>query len=133
MSIFSLSTAQAPQTLAASATSTPPASPVRRPFSAQLQSLRAGQSSAGSSSTTQTAFHTEQRRGAPSKAHHPHGRNASSTDSNAATGTANGPTTAAGQSGTKGPGSTGQQTKGGVLLNDMMRGLQAYGVTTTLA
>jgi hypothetical protein len=32
-------------------------------------------------------------------------------------------------SGTSG---TGQQTPGGVLLNDLMRSLQAYGATTTL-
>ncbi len=132
MSIFSLGTAQAPQTLAASATPRTPANPAQGPFSAQLQSLHEGQSSAASN-TTQLAFQTEPRRGVPGKAHHHHGRTASSTDSNAATGTENGQTSAAAPSGASGPGSTGQQTKGGVLLSDMMRGLQAYGATTTLA
>jgi len=132
MSIVGLGTVQAPQTRAASATPTTPASSAQGPFSAQLQSLRTGQPSAGSS-TTQSAFQTEPRRGAPGTAHHHHGRNASSIDSNAATGTENAQTSAAAQSGAGGPGSAGQQTKGGVLLNDMMRGLQAYGATTMLA
>jgi hypothetical protein len=133
MSIFSLSTAQAPQALATAAASAKPAGSAQGQFSAQLQSLRSGQSSAGSSSTTQTAFQTQPRRSAPSKAHRPHGRNASSTDSNAATGTETGQTTAPAQSGAGGPGSTGQQAKGGVLLSAMMHGLQAYGATTALA
>jgi hypothetical protein len=133
MSIFSLSTAQAPQALAASATRTTLPSLAQGPFSAQLQSLRSGQSSAGSSSTTQTAFQTQPRRSPPSKAHRQHGRNASGTDPNAASGTESGQTTAAAQSGASGRGSTGQQAKGGVLLNAMMRGLLAYGATTTLA
>jgi len=131
MSIFSLSTAQAPQALATAAASATPASSAQGPFSAQLQSLRGGQPSAASS-TTQTAMQTEPRRSAPGKAHHHHGRNASSTDSNTANGTENGQTMAGAQNGASGPGSTGQQTKGGVLLSAMMRGLQAYGATTTL-
>lgn len=131
MSILSLGTAPAPQTLAAATTPTTPASLAQGPFSVQLQSLRAGQSSAGSS-TTQTAFQTEPRRGAPGKAHHHHGRNASSTDANTANGTENGQTMAGAQTGASGPGSAGPQTKGGVLLGAMMRGLQAYGATTTL-
>jgi hypothetical protein len=133
MSIFSLGTAQAPQALAAAATPTTPPSSAHGPFSAQLQSLRSGQSSAGSSSTTQTAFQTQPRHGAPGKAHRQHGRNASGTDSNAATGTENPQTTAAAQSGASEPGSTGQQPRGGVLLSAMMLGLQAYGATTALA
>jgi hypothetical protein len=131
MSIFSLSSTPAPHTLAASATPTTPASSAQGPFSVQLQSRLAGQSSAGSSAT-QSAFQTDPRRGAPGKAHRHHGRNASSTDSNAATGTETSQASATAQSGASGPGSTGQQTKGGVLLSDMMRGLQAYGATTTL-
>jgi hypothetical protein len=98
-----------------------------------LQSVRSGQSSANGSGTTQTAFQTQPRRGAPGKAHRQHGRNASGIDPNAATGTESGQTTAAAQGGTSGPGSTGQQAKGGVLLSAMMHGLHAYGATTTLA
>ena len=133
MSIFSLGTAQAPHALAAAATRATPAGSAQGPFGAQLQSLRSGQSGAGTSGTTQTAFQTQPRHGASGKAHRPHGRNASGIDPNAATGTETGQTTAAAKSGASAPGSTGQQAKGGALASAMMRGLQAYGVTTTLA
>jgi hypothetical protein len=133
MSIFGLSTAQAPQALAASATRATPPSSAQGPFSAQLQSLRSGQSSAASSGTTQTAFQTQPRRSDASKAHRPHARNASGIDPNAGTGTESGQTAAAAQSGASRPGSTGQQAKGGALASAMMRGLQAYGATTALA
>ena len=133
MSIFSLSTAQAPQALATAAASAKPAGSAQGPFSAQLRSLRSGQPSAGSSGTTQTAFQTQPRHGAPGKAHRQHGRNASDIDPNAGTGTGSGQTSAAAQSGASGPGSTSQQAKGGALVSAMMRGLQAYGATTTLA
>jgi hypothetical protein len=132
MSIFSLSTAQASQALATPAASAKPASSAQGRFSAQLQSLRSGQSSANSSSTTQTAFQTQPRRSDASKAHRPHARNASGIDPNAGTGRESGQTTAAAQSGVSRPGSTGQQAKGGALASAMMRGLQAYGATTTL-
>jgi len=133
MSIFSLSATQAPQALAAHATPAKPPSSAQGPFSAQLQSLRSGQSTAGSSNTTQTAFQTQPRRSDASKAHRPHARNASGIDPNAGTGTESGQTTAAAQSGASGPGGTVPQAKGGALVNAMMRGLQAYGATTTLA
>ena len=131
MSIASLSTTQVPQTLAAGTATTGPASSAQGPFGTQLQSLLAGQSSATSGATT-TAYQTEPGRGTPGRAHRHHGHRASSTDANAANGTENGQTTAGAQSGTGGTSGAGQQTPGGVLLNDLMRGLQAYGATTTL-
>ncbi len=134
MSIASLSATQVPQNLAAGAATTAPASSAQGPFGTQLQSLLAGQSSASSSATT-TAYQTEPGRGTPGKAHHHHGHHASGTDANAANGTENGPTTAVAQTatgGTSGTNSTGQQTPRGVLLSNLMRGLQAYGATTTL-
>jgi len=69
------------------------------------------------------------------KAQRHHGHHASDTDANVANGTQNDQTAAGTQSGTSaasGANSTGQQTPGGVLLTDLMRGLQAYGATTTL-
>jgi len=137
MSIASLSTTQVPQTLAAGTATTRPASSAQGPFGTQLQSLLAGQSSATSGATT-TAYQTEPGRGTPGKAHRHHGHHASGTEANAANGTTNGQTTASAQSGTGGTNGTsgtsgiGQQSPGGVLLNDLMCGLRAYGATTTL-
>jgi hypothetical protein len=131
MSIASLSTTQVPQPLAAGAAAAAPASSAQGPFGTQLQSLLGGQSSATSDATA-TAYQTEPGRGTPAKAHHHRGHHASSTDASAANGTANGQTTASAQSGASGASGAGQQTPGGVLVNDLMRGLQAYGATTTL-
>jgi hypothetical protein len=134
MSIASLGTVPVRQTIATAATHAMAASSAQGPFSAQLQALRASQSGTGSSAT-QTAYHTEPGRGAPSKAHRPHARNASNTDANAANGTDSSQSTSgdpSAASGTSGSSSSGQQTPGAGLLNSMMRGLQAYGATTTL-
>ncbi len=134
MSIASPSTTQVPQPLAAGTATSASASPAQGAFGAQLQSLLGGQTSAANG-TTATAYQTEPGRGTPGKAHRHHGHHASGTDTNAANGTENGQAVAgaqSGASGTGGVGGTGQQTAGGVLLNDMMRGLQAYGATTTL-
>jgi hypothetical protein len=135
MSITNLGTTQAAQTLAAGTTTTAPAASGQGSFGRQLQSALAGQSTAGSGSTTATAYQTEPGRGAPGNAHHHRGHHASDTGATVANGTTNGQTTASAQSGTGGTSATngaGQQTPGGLLLNDLMRGLQAYGATTSM-
>ncbi len=148
MSIPSLtSIARVPPTAAAGATSSAPGASGQGAFGSQLQSLLGGKSSSPNGAKA-TAFQPQPSRGAPHKAHQqPPGRHASSTDSNAAMGTqsasdavgAQGGASgsgvagaAGGTSGTSGSGSSGQQGPGGVLLNDMMRGMQAYGSTTSL-
>ena len=144
MSIPSLSPTQIPQIPATGTTTATPGTASQGPFGSQLQSLLGGKSSTPSAAAA-TAFQPQPSRGSASKAHHPRGSHASSTDSNAANGTqnsaavvgapggANGTSGASGAGRTSGTSSTGQQTPGGVLLTDMMRGLQAYGSTTTLA
>ncbi len=142
MSIFSLGTTSVSHPLAVGAMTGASASSTQGPFSAQLQSLRAGKSDTGSAAT-QSAYEARPKRGSPGNAHHPHGRYASGTDSNAANGTASGLSTTGAQRGinsggsgtgvTGTTGSTGQQSPGGVLLDSMMRGLQAYGAASTLA
>jgi hypothetical protein len=142
MSIASLGTTQASHSIfaAATAASQTSAAPgafggaLAGAFGTQLQSLLAGQSGTGSSAA-QTAYQTEPGRGAPGGVHHHDGHHAAGTDANAADGMDNGQTAPTAQNGTNGtstPGSTGQQGPGGVLLSDLMRGLQAYGATTTL-
>ena len=132
MSIASVSTTQTPQTLVAGAAVTAPVRTAQGPFAAQVQSLLAGKSGTAGGATA-TAYQTEPGRGVPGKAHHPRGHHTAGTDTNAANGTDNSQTTAGVQGGLGGTGSTGKQTPGGVLLNDLMRGLHAYGATTTLA
>lgn len=141
MSIPSLSTTQVPQTSATGTTTATPGTAAQGPFGSQLQSLLGGKSSTPSAATA-TAYQSQPSRGAARNAHHPRGRYASSTDTNAANGTQNsaavvgapsGANGTSGASGTSGSSGTSQQAPGGVLLTDMMRGLQAYGSTTTLA
>ena len=145
MSIPSLtSVARVPPTPAAGATSGASGASGQGAFGSQLQSLLGGKSSSPSGAKA-TAFQPQPSRGSPHKAHQlSRGRHASSTDSDAASGTqsasdaASAPGGASGTSsasatgatsGTSGSSSSGQQGPGGVLLNDMMRGLQAYGAT----
>ena len=130
MSIASLDTTQAPQTFAAETATTAPASAAQGAFGAQLQSLLAGQSGA-QSSAAQTAYQTEPGRGIPGNTHRHHGHQASGIDANAADGMENGQSTTGAQA-SSGTGGSGQQAPGGVLLSDLMQGLQAYGATTTL-
>jgi hypothetical protein len=135
MSIASLGTIQVPQTFAAgtvtAASKTPlgaaatSASQAQGAFGAQLQSLMGGQSSATSGAVT-AAHQAHPARGTPGRAYHHRSHHASSTDANVADDTARAGTW------TGAAGGTGQQAPGRVLLNDMMRGLQAYGATTTL-
>ena len=125
MSIASLGTAQVPQSLLAAGTAAAPASVTQGAFGTQLQSLLAGQSSTGGSAAP-TAYQTEPGRGTPDRVHHHHGHHASGTDANAADGMENGQSTASAQGGTS------HKTPGGLLLTDLMRGLRAYGATTTL-
>jgi hypothetical protein len=142
MSILSLGTTPVSQPLSVGAATGTSSSSAQKAFSAQLQSLRAGQSSPRGTET-QTAYQAQPNRGAASKAHHPRGRYASDTDSNAADGTASGLSTTGmqrgfggagfGASDTGATGGASQQAPGGALLDSMMRGLQAYGATSALA
>lgn len=131
MSIASLGTTQAAQTIATNAAR---ATSGQGSFGGALQSSLAGQpTSAGGA--TQTASLTKSQRSTPSTQHHHHDhshRNSSGAGAIAANGGASGQTTAGAQSGTSGTSGAGQQTSAGVLVNNMMRGLQAYGATTTL-
>ncbi len=129
MNIASLGTTQTPQSFLAATGIAASASSTQGAFNAQLQSLLAGQSSTGSSAA-QTAYQTEPGRGVSGRAHHYHGHDASGADANAADGMDNGQTSVGTQA--SGTSSTGQQAPGGVMLGDLMRGLQAYGATTTL-
>jgi hypothetical protein len=83
-------------------------------FDASLQSSLSAQASANS--TTQSAYKTEQGRGAPGGRHHHHHGDAGSS------------TQAADPSASQ---ST-PQSAGDFLASDLKRGLQAYGATTSL-
>jgi hypothetical protein len=133
MSIAAIGTTQAAHTHAVAAAA---ATASQGAFGAQLQSWLAGQSSSAGSSGAQTASLTEPGRDTPDTGRHHH-HQASSTDANVANGTSNGqaissaPTAMASNSASTGAGAS-QQSSGSLLLNDMMRGLQAYGSTTAM-
>jgi hypothetical protein len=107
-------------------------------FGAQLQSRLAGQTpSAGGA--TQTASLTEPGRGTQD-AGRPH-HQTTSTDSRAANGTSYGQPPSGASTGMPGVGASSATggsfgsnpgTTGGLLFNDMTRGLQAYGITTAM-
>jgi hypothetical protein len=136
MSIAGLGTLQTAHPIITSAAA---ASSAQGGFGAQVQAWMASQSSA-SSGATQSASLTEPGRATPGAARHHHAQSPS-TDANTADGTSNNPSGPAssaslGKTANTGAGatsSTGQQTPGGLLLNDMMRGLQAYGATSSIA
>ena len=141
MSIANVTTTSIPQTSVAGTTTAAPATSGQGAFGSQLQSLLGGKSSSANGAAA-TAYQAQPSHGAARNAHHPRGRYASGTDADAAAGVASGEATTGAPSGgsaTNGAGgaggssSTGQMPPGSVLLNDMMRGLQAYGETSTLA
>ena len=103
-------------------------------FGAQVQAWIANQSSA-SGGTTQSASLTEPGRATRSTARH-HQHESSSTEANAANGTSANLSGSASSGKTPGTGassSTSQRGPGGLLLNDMMRGMQAYSATGAMA
>jgi len=99
----------------------------------------ASQSSASRGATQSTSL-TEPGRATSGTARH-HQAQWPSTDANTADGTSNNPSGPAGSgspgksvnTGAGATSSAGRQTSGGLLLNDMMRGLQAYGATSSIA
>ncbi len=109
-------------------------------FGAQVQAWMANHSSA-SDGATQSASMTEPGRATRStERHHPH--ESSSTEANATSGTSANLSGSASSGSAAGTGSnpgtgastgTGQRGPGGLLLDDMMRGLQAYGTTSAFA
>ncbi len=135
-SLAPLGTTQPAQTLAARAAAATSAQ--AGAFGAQVQSWLASQSAAAGTAT-QSASLTEPGRATPGAGHHRR-RQSSSTEANAANGispglspSANATASAGGSAnGATGAGTT-QQSPGSLLLNDMMRGLQAYGATSRLA
>jgi hypothetical protein len=117
MNIASLGSAQMAQTVAAGSTFGTPGS-----FGTDLQSLLSGQTALGA---TQSASVTEPGRGVP-EATHRHRHSGSTDGGQPATDMGNSQTAATSAGGS-------QQSAGGLLVGDMMRGLQAYGATTSVA
>ena len=136
MHITNPGTAQAGQALAAATATATSATAPQASFGADLQSLLAGQSTSPSD-TAQTASLTDPGPGTPSTAQHHH--RGPDDGVRTANGMTNGSAAAAPGSSAGSPSglSTGtastaaQQTAGGLLFNDMMRGLQAYGATAS--
>ena len=116
MSIASLTASAVPLPSVASAATTPTGGA----FGATLRNAMAGPSTEAGG-PAQTAYRTEPGRGTPSGGHrHHHVHRGRESD---ATGIATAQDPSA--TGSAAPG----QTSGGLLLSDMMRGLQAYGAT----
>jgi hypothetical protein len=134
MSIATLGATHAAQTVATNAAR---ATSGQELFGVALRSSLGGQSTSAGGAA-QTASLTEPARSTPSTQHHHSDRghrDPSGAGASAATGRASGQTTAGAPSGTSGTNGTrgaGQQTPAGVLANNMMRDLQAYGAATAL-